>query len=381
MKLFEHETKTILSSYQIPTPNGRVASTADEAREIARKIHPPFAVKAQVLVAGRGKAGGILFAETPELVGTASGQLLHMSIKGYTATKVLIEEEVPIVKELYFGVIIDRLHRKYAAIASTSGGMDIEQATAENPKSTIKILINPRKGFTYSDAQRIAYQLGYRDCQQTELSQIMLSLYSAGFDYDAELIELNPLAETKEGRFIAVDARLIVDDNALFRHPELEKLQYDELREKTSEELEAEKAGINYVKLAGNIGVIGNGAGLVMATLDTIQYYSGNAADFLDLGGGASIEKIGKALDLVLRDASVKVILVNILGGMTHCDDVARAITKAIVGISPRKTFVVRLMGTNEEKGKKILKEAGIPVSENMEEAAKHSVELASAVG
>ncbi|HJW30267.1 MAG TPA: ATP-grasp domain-containing protein, partial [Saprospiraceae bacterium] len=284
MKLFEHETKTILQSYQIPIPPGRVAATADEAIAITADLNPPFVVKAQVLVAGRGKAGGILFAETPEEVGIVSGKLLGTLIKGYPVKKVLVEERISIVKELYFGIAVDRRHREYAAIASTSGGIDIEEAVAENPQSTVKILISLQEGITLSDARRIAWQLGYREKQQADLTKTMVSLYNAGVDHDAELIELNPIVETEEGSFVAIDARLIVDDNALFRHPELEKLRFDENRDKTLDELEVERIGITYVKLDGNVGIIGNGAGLVMATIDTIQYYGGEAADFLDLG-------------------------------------------------------------------------------------------------
>ncbi len=380
MKLFEHETKTILQSYQIPIPSGRVASTADEAIAIAANANPPFVVKAQVLVAGRGKAGGILFAETPQEVGIVSGKLLGTLIKGYPVKKVLVEERISIVRELYFGITVDRLHREYAAIASTAGGIDIEEAAAENPQSTVKILISHQEGFTLSDATRIARQLGYREQQQIELCQIMVSLYRAGVDYDAELIELNPVVETENGSFVAVDARLVVDDNSLFRHPELEKLRYSESRDITLDELEAQRAGLTYVNLGGNVGVIGNGAGLVMATIDTIQYYGGKAADFLDLGGGASIEAIEKALDLVIRNMNVKVTLVNILGGITHCDDVARAIANAQGSYDSGKRLVARIAGTNEKEGKEILQEARIPVFESMEEAARYVVDLAKLV-
>jgi succinyl-CoA synthetase beta subunit len=381
LKLFEHETKTILHSYGIPTPNGRMALSADEAVKIATSMRPPFVVKAQVLIAGRGKAGGILFAETPEQVGIVAGQLLRISINEIPVKQVLVEERISIAKELYFGITVDRRERRYAAIASTSGGMDIEEAAAKAPQSIIKILISPQQGFTKADSRQVVDQLGYREGHQAELTQILISLYRAGMDYDAELIEINPLAETKDGGFVAVDARLIVDDNALLRHPQLEKQQYATQREKASEEFEAEKAGLTYVKLSGNIGVVGNGAGLVMATLDTIQYYSGEAADFLDLGGGAPIERIAKALDIVIRNVDVKVVLVNILGGITHCDDVARAIANANDASGFVKPFVVRLVGTNEEEGKQILEKANIPVFESMEEAAKHAVELATEVG
>ncbi len=240
----------------------------------------------------------------------------------------------------------------------------------------MKALVDPRRGFTLSDAKDIAEKLGYSGGQQAELSRIIAGLCRAGMDYDAELIEMNPLAETTDGRFVAVDARLIVDDNALFRHPDFERQQYSEDPERNPEEAEAEKAGIAYVKLNGNIGVVGNGAGLVMATLDMIQHYGGEAADFLDLGGGAPIERITKALDIILSDVEVKVVLVNIMGGITHCDDVARAIIQTKGAFEVAKPFVVRLVGTNEGEARRILEEAGIAVLDSMEDAAKRAVEI-----
>ena len=376
MKLFEHEAKTILNIYGIPTPRGEVATSGSETARIAASLNSPFVVKALVLVAARGKAGGILFAENARQVGEAAEKLFHTTIKGVPVKKVLVEEKIAIAKELYFAVTVDRFERKYVVIASASGGMDIEEIAEEAPQFIVKTLVDPQRGFNLVDAQLIAEQMGYGDGQRSELSRILVNLYRVGMDYDAELAEMNPLAETKDGRFVAVDARLIVDDNALFRHPELEKQQFTEDREKTLEELEAEKAGLAYVKLNGNIGVVGNGAGLVMATLDMIQYYGGDAADFLDLGGGAPVERVTRALDIILSNADVKVVLVNILGGMTHCDDVARAIAQTKNASEFAKPLVVRLVGTNEEEGRRILEEAGIAVWDSMEEATKRAVEI-----
>lgn len=376
MKLYEYEAKNILKTYEIPTPHGEVAENSSEAKEIAAKLQEPFAVKAQVLVAGRGKAGGILFAANLQQVKEAAEKLFTTQIKGIPVKKILVEERLRIAKELYFGITVDRLERKYALLASTLGGVEIEQAATENPQSIVKTLIPPQKGFAISDAQQIAEKTGYQSSQQAELAHILVGLYHAGIDYDMELIETNPLVETTDGHFVAVDARLIVDDNALFRHPELEKLRFAENRENTPEEIEAEKTGLSYVKLNGNIGVIGNGAGLVMATLDLIQYYGGAAANFLDLGGGAPVERISKALEIVTSDFDAKVVLINILGGMTHCDDVARAITQLKNRFAMAKPFVVRLVGTNEAEGRRILTESGIMVLDSMEEAAKHAVEV-----
>lgn len=376
MKLYEYEAKTILKTYDIPTPQGEVAENSSEAQEIAAKLQSPFVAKAQVLIAGRGKAGGILFATNLQQAKEAAEKLFTTQIKGIPVKKVLVEEKVSIGKELYLGITVDRFERKYAILASTLGGIDIEEAATKAPQSIVKTLVHPQKGLTIADAQQIAEKMGYHSTQQAELARILVSLCRAGMDYDMELIETNPLVETTDGHFVAVDARLIVDDNALFRHPELEKLRFAENRENTPEEIEAEKIGLSYVKLNGNIGVIGNGAGLVMATLDLIQYYGGTAANFLDLGGGAPVERIAKALEIVTSDVNVKVVLINILGGMTHCDDVARAITQLKNRVAMTKPFVVRLVGTNEAEGRRILIESSITVLDSMEEAAKHAVEI-----
>jgi succinyl-CoA synthetase beta subunit len=329
------------------------------------------------LVAGRGKAGGILFADTVEEAEKAAEELLGKKVKGVAVKKILVEEKIPIVKELYFGITIDRFERRYVLIASTQGGMEIEEIATKTPSAVIKASINPQEGFRDTDAKQVAGQLGYSGKELDELARILEQLYHAGMDYDAELIEINPLAETADGTFVAVDARLIIDDNALFRHPEFEKRLFTEERENTPLEIEAAKSGLAYVKLDGNVGVVGNGAGLVMATLDMIQLYGGQPADFLDLGGGAPVERIATALRLVLSDPNVKAVVVNILGGITHCDDVARAIVEAKQNFRPSKPFVIRLVGTNEEEGREILQEAGIAVLDSMEDAAKRAVQIA----
>jgi succinyl-CoA synthetase beta subunit len=376
LKLFEHESKNILGTYGVPTPRGDVATTAGEAAKIAANLNPPYVVKAQVLVAGRGKAGGILFAETPLQVEEAAERLFQTPVKDIPVKKVLVEEKISVAKELYVGLTVERVERTYVVVASASGGVDIEEAAVETPQSFVKELVDPQRGFRMSDAKEIAEKLGYSDGQQFELSRILARLYRVGMDYDAELIEMNPLAETDDGSFVAVDAHLVIDDSALFRHPDFERQQYSEDRQRNPEEAEAEKAGIAYVKLNGNVGVVGNGAGLVMATLDMIQHYGGEAADFLDLGGGAPVERIAKALGIIMSDAGVKVVLVNILGGITHCDDVARAITQTKAASKVTKPFVVRLVGTNEAEGRRILEEAGIAVLDSMEDAAKRAVEI-----
>jgi succinyl-CoA synthetase beta subunit len=376
MKLFEYEAKNILSRYGIPTPNGGLATNASQAHEVATKLKPPFVVKAQVLVAGRGKAGGILFADSIADVEKATEKLLSMQIKGIPVRNVWIEEKVQIKKELYFGITTDRFNQSYVAIASSVGGMEIEEIATKTPEKIIHFPINPQQGFHSFHARQMARKMGYAGNQLSELGRIFERLYCVGMDYDAELIEMNPLAETVNGKFVAADARIILDDNALFRHQEYKKRLLEGESELTPQEIEAMKNDLAYVKLDGDIGVIGNGAGLVMATLDTIQYYSGKPANFLDVGGGAPAEKIAIALKIVLSDPKVKALFINILGGITRCDEVARGILEAKAKIGVTKPMVIRLVGTNEEEGKRILTEEGIHVLESMEEAAQRVVEI-----
>ena len=377
MKLYEHEAKNILSTYQVPTPKGEVATSSQQTRESAAKLGGPVAVKAQVLVAGRGKAGGILFADTPEQAEEAAKKLLGAQIKGVTVAKLLVEEKLPIKKELYFGVTVDRLNRCYVALASEVGGVEIEEVAEQQPQKILKVIIDPQVGFRSFHARQIAKQLGYAGDQMLELAGILEKLYRAGMDYDAELIELNPLAETQDGKFVAADARIVIDDNALFRHQDYRQKQLQEQRELSPQEFDSLKNGLDYVKFDGDIGVVGNGAGLVMATLDTINLYGGKPANFLDMGGGAPPQRILTALKIILSDPQVKVLFVNILGGITLCDEVARSIIQARGQLKTSKPMVVRLVGANEEEGKRMLTEAAMPVFDSMEEAAQKAVEFA----
>ena len=381
MKLFEYEAKTILAKYGIPIPKGGLATNISQVREIATKLKPPFAIKAQVLVAGRGKAGGILFADSVPDAEKATEKLLNTQIKGIPVKTVWIEEKIQIKKELYLGVTIDRANRSHVAIASAVGGMEIEEIATEAPEKVIKFLINPQHGFHSFHARQIARKTGYSGNQLSTLGKIFERLYRAGMDYDAELIEMNPIVETSDGKFVAADARIIIDDNALFRHQECKKRLLEGESELTPQELAAMRNDLAYVKLDGNIGVVGNGAGLVMATLDTIQYYGGNPANFLDVGGGATSEKMAAALNIVLSDPNVIALFINILGGITRCDEVARGILEAKEKTGVTKPVVIRLVGTNEEEGKRILTEAGIHVLESMEEAAQKVVEISKQEG
>jgi succinyl-CoA synthetase beta subunit len=381
VKLFEYEAKSILAKYGIPTPKGGFAANAVQAREVAGSLKLPVVVKAQVLVAGRGKAGGILFAGSVDEAEKVAGKILGMQIKGIPVRSVWVEEKVDVKKELYFGVTTDRFKQCYVAVASAVGGMEIEDVAAKSPEKVIKVRISPQLGLRPFLAREIAKKLGYSGGQLSDLGRIFEKLYSVGMDFDAELIEMNPIVETVDGKFVAADARIIVDDNALFRHQEYKKRLLEGESELSPQELDAMKNDLAYVKLDGNIGVIGNGAGLVMATLDTIQFYGGEPANFLDVGGGAPSEKTALALKIVLSDQKVKVLFINILGGITRCDEVARGVLEAKRVIGVTKPMVIRLVGTNEEEGRKILTDAGVSVLDSMEEAARKAVEVAKQAG
>jgi succinyl-CoA synthetase beta subunit len=377
MKLFEYEAKRIFTNYGIPIPRGELATSPEEACRIASRLNFPIAIKAQVLVSGRGKAGGILFAKCPSEVKESAARILGMNIKGLKVESVWVEEKLPVKSELFFSITIDRVKKGYIALSSSVGGIDIEEIAEKTPEKLVKFPINPKYGFRSFHARQIASKIGYTGAKQTQLASIFQSLYSIIEDLDAELVEMNPLVETTTGEFIAADARIIIDDNALFRHPEYKKRLFEaKTSEFSREELKALEKGLAYVKLEGNIGIIGNGAGLVMATLDAVQHYGGQPANFLDVGGGASAERITAALEIVASDPKVNVIFINILGGITRCDEVAKGIINAKEKVGYYKPMVIRLVGTNEEEGKRVLSEAGIHVLESMEEAAEKAVQI-----
>ncbi len=373
MNLFEYEAKQEFSTYSIPIPQGTLVTNSNQTAQAIAKLKPPYMIKAQVLVGGRGKAGGIIPAKSAKEAEEAVAKLLGAQIKGLPVKQVLIEEKLPIRKELYAGITIDRFNRSYVALASASGGIEIEEIAGKTPKAIIRTLIDPQLGLRSFHAMAIAKQFGYSGNQLAELAAIIQKLYQVCVDNDAELVEINPLAETETGNFVALDARMVIDDNALFRHPEYAERGAEEL---SSQEALALKNNLAYVKLDGDIGVVGNGAGLVMATLDLLNFFGGKPANFLDLGGGTTIEAITAALQIVFADPDTKAILVNILGGITHCDDVARGIVEAANEAKAKKPLVVRLVGTNQQEGQKILSDAGISVLDSMEEAARQAVEI-----
>jgi len=377
LKLYEYEAKTIFSTHGIPTPKGEVVTTSQQALEAAAKLGGPVALKAQVLVAGRGTAGGILFANNPQEAQEAAQKLLQKQVKDITVAKLLVEEQVAIKRELYFGVTVDRLNRSYIAVASDAGGIEIEEVARQQPEEIHKQPINLQLGFRGFNAERMAKSLGYSGERMLALADVFRKMYQVGVDLDAELIEMNPIVETDGGKFLAVDARIILDDNALFRHSEFAALRLSEPRELGPEEFEALKHGLDYVKLDGDIGVAGNGAGLVMATIDLINFYGGKPANFLDMGGGAPLDRIEAAFKIILSDSKVRVVFVNILGGITLCDEVALGIIQTMQELQTSKLLVVRLVGTNEAEGKRILAEGGLQAFDTMEEAAQKAVELA----
>jgi len=377
MKLFEYEAKEIFRKYGIDTAPGCVVQDPVAARLFVETLGKPVVVKAQLAVGGRGKEGGIQFANTPNEAFDAARLMLGRKIKGLPVRKLLIEEKLDIRKELFLGVTVDRSERCFTFLASAVGGMNIEDVAVQHPEKIIRFSIDPVNNFRIYHALGIAKKLGYSGKKLNQLALVIQTLYRLAYDMDAELTEINPLAEVEDG-FVAADARLNMDNNALFRHMDMDSEErVNSLGELTLREMEAHKKGLVYVELDGDIGIIGNGAGLTMATLDTVMLNGGKAGNFLDLGGGASPEKIGEAVEFVLKDDHVKALLVNVLGGITKCDDTAKGIVAAQKKLHSEKPIVVRMMGTNEEDGKRILNEAGINFLETMEDAATLVVDLA----
>lgn len=373
MNLFEYEAKKEFSKYGIPIPQGVLVTNSNQTAKALAKLKPPYIVKAQVQVGERGKAGGIIPVKSAKGAEKAAAKLLGAQIEGLPVKHVLIEEKLSVRKELYVGITIDRFSRSYVALVSAMGGVEIEEIAEKTPNAIIRTLIDPLLGIRSSHAIAIARQLGYSGIQLSELAALLQRLYRSCVNNDAELVEINPLAETKTGKFVGLDARMVIDDNALFRHPKYAKKEAEGL---SCREALALKNNLAYVKLEGDIGVVGNGAGLVMATLDLLNLFGGKPANFLDLGGGAKIEAIIAALQIVFADPDTKTIIVNVLGGITHCDDVARGIIEATNEAKVKKPLIVRLVGTNQQEGQRILTEAGIGVFGSMEEAARQAVEI-----
>jgi succinyl-CoA synthetase beta subunit len=380
LKLLEYEAKEIFRKFGILTPEGCLATEMIDVQRFAKNLGKPVVVKAQLPVGGRGKAGGIKFADTPSEALDAANELLGLKVKDLRITKLLVEEKICITREVFLGITIDRYSKQYVLLASKDGGVDIENVASDTPEKIVKLLIDPIIGLRDYHIYFVGKKLGYSGKKLSQFGDVMRKLYELVLKMDAELTEINPLVEVEDG-FIAVDAKLNIDNNALFRHKEIDdKLSSSYHGEFTEKEIEAKTKGLTYVELDGDIGIVGNGAGLTMASLDTVMLYGGKAANFLDLGGGATAERISMAVDFVLRDEKTKVLFVNVLGGMTRGDYIALGIVESLKRLGVEKPIVVRLTGTNEEEGRLILEEAGIEMMGSMEEAARKAVQLAGGI-
>jgi succinyl-CoA synthetase beta subunit len=383
--LFEYQARDLFESHQIPVLAGAVATTADQAYSAAEKIGGKVVVKAQVKVGGRGKAGGVKLAENAADAKEKAGAILGMDIKGHIVKKVMIAQAAPIESEYYLAILLDRANRNFLVMASVAGGMEIEEVAHKTPEKLARVGIDPNKGIDKAQALEIAKGGQFPADVLDQVGDVLVKLWQAFIKEDATLMEINPLVKTTDGKVIALDGKVTLDDNAIFRHPEHEAL-VDHDATNPLEKLAKEK-DLNYVKLDGQVGIIGNGAGLVMSTLDVVAYagekYGVKPANFLDIGGGASAEVMANGLSIILGDSDVKSVFVNVFGGITACDAVANGIVQAleILGSKATKPIVVRLDGNNVELGRKILSEANHPLIqqiETMDGAAAKAAELAA---
>jgi len=375
MNIHEYQARDLLRAHGVPAPPGEVATTPDEAEAAARAVGGPVVVKAQVHTGGRGKAGGVKLAATPEEARAKAAAILGMDIKGFTVEKVLVAEAADIASEAYVGVIMDRDSRRAVFMVSREGGVDIEEVAATNPDAIRKLAVDPRYGLLPHQAYWLAASLYDDPAQQRACAKILRQLWAAFRDAGASLAEINPLITTPDGEVQAIDAKVTIDDNELFRRPKIEALR-DTSSEPPSE-TRARDASLTYIKLDGDIGAVVNGAGLAMATMDLIKYYGGEPANFLDIGGSSNPQKVVDALGIITSDANVKVILFNIFGGITRCDDVANGIVEATRQIDMRVPLVIRLTGTNEEEGVAILEAAGLSAATSMDDVVQRAVAMA----
>ena len=375
MKLFEFEAKNILRQYGILIPRGSIAGSPAEAQAAAQEIGKPAVLKSQILVSGRGKSGGIVFVSDAKEAGEVATNLLGSTVKGCLVDHLLVEERLDIAAQFYASLAIDRGAGAYIVLASTSGGVDIEEIARASPEKIVRHQIDITVGFSKKNAVSMLKCFHLDKADAGAFADILTTLYKVAMDYDTELVEINPLVKTASGRFAAADARIIVDDNAVFRHPEL-AARGSLGMEDTPREASARKQNLAYVDLDGDIGIIGNGAGLVMAAIDMVQLFGGRPGNFLDLGGGGQAEKTKLGIMLVMAKPEIKAVLVNILGGITRCDLVAKAVVQAHNESSIKKPLVIRVSGTNEDEAARILRQAGINNYHSMEEAIKEVVKL-----
>jgi succinyl-CoA synthetase beta subunit len=388
MKIHEYQAKAILKKYGVAVPRGEMATSREQAEAAAKNLFAAGAsgvvVKAQIHAGGRGKGGGVKIAKSVEEAAELAGKILGMNLvthqtgpEGKLVQRLLIEETLPIEKELYLGILVDRAEGKPVFMASAAGGMDIEQVAAENPDAILKQHVDPGMGLEAFQARKIAFQLGLKGPQINQAVQFLTGLYRAFLDTDSSLLEINPFITTTDGRLFALDAKINFDDNALFRHAE-----FKELRDVTEEdplEVEASKYNLNYIKLDGNVGCMVNGAGLAMATMDIIKYAGGMPANFLDVGGGANAEQVTHAFEILLSDKNVKAVLINIFGGILRVDTLATGVVEAAQKTHIQLPIVLRLEGTNVEAGREILKNSGLNfiVANTMKDAAEKVVAAA----
>lgn len=375
MNIHEYQGKELMSRFGVPTPAGKVAHTPEEAKKHAAEFGKKVAVKAQVHIGGRGKAGGIKLANTPDEAFEHASKIIGMDIKGLKVGKVLVEEAVEIAREFYLGIILDRTRAQHCIMFSTMGGMDIEEVAEKHPDKLKKIWVNPLLGLLDHQVRELVWAYEMEPEVRKQLSSFIKTLFGLYTGSDCMLVEINPLAITNEGKMIAADAKFTFDENALFKHPELEAYRETDTEADPLEQ-KAHELKLAYVRLDGEVGVIGNGAGLVMGTLDTVSRVGGKAANFLDVGGGANAKVVTNALSLVSSDPKVKGVLFNIFGGITRGDEVARGIVEGVKTARVTLPIVIRLAGTNSEEARAILAEAGYETAATMEEAAEKIVAL-----
>jgi succinyl-CoA synthetase beta subunit len=384
MKIHEYQAKAILGRYAVPVPRGQVAYTADEAEAIARELGGSVVVKAQIHAGGRGKGGGVKVAKDAVEAREIAARILGMTLvthqtgpEGRVVQRLLVEETLPIERELYLGIVLDRTQGKPVFMASPAGGMDIEEVAAKTPEQILRETIEPGFGLQPYQARKLAFGMGIPAGSVNAAVQAMRALARAYVEMDCSLAEINPFILTKDGKVYALDAKITFDDNALFRHKDVAELR--DTNEEDPLEVEASKYGLNYIKLDGNVGCMVNGAGLAMATMDIIKYAGGNPANFLDVGGGANQEQIKNAFRILLSDKSVKAVLINIFGGILRCDVLAAGVVAAARDLAVKVPIVIRMEGTNVQEGRCILAESGLnfPVADGMKDAAEKVVRLA----
>jgi len=385
MKIHEYQGKDILKRYGVAVPRGVACFSVDEAMAAADKLGGPvWVVKAQIHAGGRGKGGGVKLARSKDEVRTHASSILGMQLvthqtgpQGQKVRRLLVEEGADISKELYVGMVVDRATQRVCLMASSEGGMDIEEVAAHTPEKIHKVFVDPSRGLTDAEADDVAVKIGVPAASVPQARIVLQGLYKAFRETDSSLAEINPLILTGDGRVVALDAKMNFDSNALYRHPEIVELR--DLDEEDPAEVEASKFDLSYIQLDGNIGCLVNGAGLAMATMDTIKLFGGEPANFLDVGGGATTEKVTEAFKLMLRSAKLRAILVNIFGGIMRCDVIAEGVVAASKAVSLKVPLVVRMKGTNEALGKKILADSGLPIisADTMAEAAERVVAAA----